>query len=272
MSKKNKKVILDNNILTESQKNELKGVIDSLVEERTQEIIRGFIQKYTSFIVESATQKILTKAKKDLIGKINEDIENIKNMTEKVVRSVVLESSNKISENKKATEKLVEEFKTSAPALIEKLSEEKAQEIAKESIELSKKSKKSIEMMEGMMNGLTELGYVINEDVDQIGKKSKNEILGLKTELVKIKRDLRVAELTEGMLPNQKERVIELLEEYSTATKVEQVFGKIRDKVIEENTFVKTEEKPEKKEKVITEEDNLDNLLGLSKTFLTKRL
>jgi hypothetical protein len=272
MSKNKKKVILDNNILTESQKNELKGVIDSLVEERVQENIRAFIQKYTSFIVESATQKILTKAKKDLVGKINEDIDNIKTMTEKVVRSVVLESSNKIAENKKATEKLVEEFKTSAPALIEKLSEEKAQEMSKEAIALKERSERSIQVVEGLMKGLEGIGYVINEDVDQIGKKSKNEILGLKTELTKIKRDLRIAELTEGMLPNQKERVIELLEEYTTAAKVEQVFGKIRDKVIEENTFVKSEPKPEKKEKVMTEEDNLDSLLGLSKTFLTTRL
>jgi hypothetical protein len=272
MGKTKKKVILDNNILTESQKTELKCVIDQLVEERTQEIIKEFVKKYTGFIVESATKKILTKAKSGVVKHINEEIDKIKNTTEKVVRSVVLESSNKVAESKKATEHMVEEFKKTAPKLIDKLSEEKAQKIAEESLRVKKQSEKSIQIVEGVLKGLEGIGYVINEDVDQIGKKSKNEIMSLKTELTKIKRDLRIAELTEGMLPDQKDRVIELLEEYTTANKVEQVFGKIRDKVIEENTFVKTEKKAEPKPKVISEEDNLDSLLGLSKTFLTQRL
>ena len=268
MSKDN--IILDNDILTESQKNELKGVIDSLVEERVQDIMKSFINKYTGFIVESATQKILGSVKNGVVKKINEETDKMKKLTERVVRSVVLEASEKIEKNKKATKQLVEDFKKTAPKLIERLAEEKANLLAEEALENIEKSKKSMSLMEGIVKGLEESGYVINEDIEQVKKKSKNEILKLKTEAIKAKRDLRVAVLTEGMLPNQKSRVIELLEEYKTAEKVDQVFNKIRNKVIEENTFVKQEEKkPERQATtVISEDDNFDSLLGASMKFM----
>ena len=266
--KKEEEVALDDNILTEAQKEELQKIIDTLAEERVQERIKQFSDKYTKFIVESATTKIINRVKSGLAEKINTDLQTMKEQTEKICRSVISEAAGKIAKTKKAQKQLVEEFKKTAPGLIQKLAEEKAQELAKESLVAIEENQKLTESLSSIMRGMSKAGYVINEDLDGAIDKERNEKLMLRTKLVEARRDLKVAQLTEGLLPNQKKEIVELLEDCTTEKMVEDRFLLAKSKVMSENTHVMSEEveKPEIPKEMM-EEENFGEFLKAIKNY-----
>ena len=51
-------ILANTDILTEQQKEALKGIIDQIVEERAKAQNKAFIGQYTEFIVEQATKKL----------------------------------------------------------------------------------------------------------------------------------------------------------------------------------------------------------------------
>jgi hypothetical protein len=244
MPKKNSKVIMDNNVLTEGQKTQLKGVIDELVEERAREITKEFIQNYTSFIVESVTKKVVSKTKNNIMSQINEEIDRVKSNIKKVTNSVILEASEKIKEEKEKSKTIVEEFKRTAPKLINRLAEEKANQLSEEAIQSINDAKKS--------------------------KDTKNQMLTLKTEMTRLNRDLKIKELTEGMLPIQREKAVKMLEECTTAKMVERNFDKIRSTVLSEGRIIKETKKPEvKKDPAMLKEESFEDLIKQSSSFMT---
>jgi len=262
-------VSLDGDILTESQKTELQKIIDVLVEERVQQRIKKFSDKYTKFIVESATKKIVSKVKTGLATKINEELDIMRQKTENICRSAVLEASSKISTTKKAQKQLVEEFKRTAPNLIKKLSEEKANELSREAMVAIEENKRLTESLSGIMKGIGKAGFVINEDVDSAVQKERNEKLMLRTKLVETRRDLKVEQLTEGMLPNQKKEIIKLLEDCTTEKMVEDRFLLAKSKVMNSNTHIE-EETPKIKPEVqnmVEEEEMFGDFLSAVKGY-----
>jgi len=266
---------IKNDILSSKQKNELTQVIDSLVEERVKERQSKFIEKYTSFIVESTTKKLTEAVKGQLSEDMQNEIDKVNDKAQRLCRSVILESSNKISTYKKNQEKLIEEFKTKAPEMIENLAEEKAQKIQEEAIQTIDKYKNNVKIVESMKQTLEQSGFVINEDVNSVIKTKTNEVMGLKTQLNKAQRDLKIAELTEGMLPNQKKNMVNLLEDYSTDTEVEKHFKESKDKILSENRMIVEEEVvaiPDNKVTKKLEEDRVfSDFLSLSKEFNDKK-
>jgi len=267
--------MMDNDILSSKQKKELSGIIESLVEERVKENQSKFIEKYTSFIVESATKKLSGKIKDSLTEEMTAKVDEANDKAQRLCRSVILESSNKISTYKKNQEKLVEEFKNTAPKLIEKLAEERAEEIQAEAIDTIDKYKKDVQIVESMKDTLAKVGFIINEDVDDVVKTKSNEVMNLKTKLNRAERDLKVSELTEGMLPNQKEKMSTILEEYSSSSEVEKHFKSIKEKVLVENTVVETKEvivpiEKTELEKKMLHEEQFSNFLSSSKEFMNK--
>lgn len=259
---------LDGDILTEGQKEELKKIIDVLVEERVQERIRQFSDKYTKFIVESATTKIINRVKGGLSDKINTDLKHFKEQTEKVCRSVVSEASGKIAKAKQSKKNLLEEFKRTAPNLIKKLAEEKANELSKEAKLIIEENQKLSKSLKRIMSGMKAAGYVINEDVEEAIGKERNEKLMLRTKLVEARRDLKLAQLTEGLLPNQKKQIIELLEDCTTEKMVEDRFLLAKAKIMDSNTHVDVE-KIQKSETIneLQEEESFDEFLKVIKNY-----
>jgi hypothetical protein len=266
-------ILGNSNILTESQKEELKTILDSIVEERVQSKQNEFIKKYTRFIVEQATKKITSGMMDKLSVRINEEIQEIKNKSEKICRSVVCEASGKIAETKKKHKKLVEEFKNTAPKLIESLAEKKAQELAEEAILAIEQNKKIAETFQGITKGLESVGYVINEDVDKKIKKLTSENMEIRTKLIRQERDLKLSELSEGMLPYQKKEIAELLSECVTAKSIEEKFKLAKNKVMKTESIIEEEDIPikKKKEVVLNEDENFAQLIGQAKKFIEKR-
>ena len=260
-------VSLDGDILTEAQKEELKKVIDVLVEERVQERIKQFSNKYTKFIVESATKKIVGKMKSGLADKITTELEQMREHTEKICRSVVLEASNKIATAKKKQKQLVEEFEKTAPELIQKLAEEKADELSKEAKIAIEENARLSESLSGIMKGMTKAGFVINEDVDSAVDKERNEKLMLRTKLVEARRDLKIEQLTEGMLPVQKKEIIKLLEDCTTEKMVEDRFLLAKEKVMSANLIIEREEIKKPKEPVLQEDELFGDFLSSVKGY-----
>jgi hypothetical protein len=268
---KDTSILSETDILTESQKSELKNIIDSLVEERTKEKNAQFIQQYTEFIVEQATKRITSGLMSKMQTKINEEISLIKEKANKVCRSVVCEASNKIATEKSKNKKLMEEFKATAPVIIEEMAAQKAEELAEDALAALKQNEKLVESLQNIVKGLESAGFVINEDVDGRMKKTMNENLELKTKVIKTERDLKLAQLSEGMLPVQKREVAELLSECTTAAMIEERFGLIRNKVMKQEAIIEEEKTPEPKKEMINEEDAFSGLLSMSKKYIQKR-
>lgn len=266
-------VLANTDILTEQQKEALKGIIDSIVEERAKAQNKAFIAQYTEFIVEQATKKLTNQMMSKFANKIQEEVAAIKDKTDKVCRAVVCEASNKIAETKAKHQKLVEEFKATAPKLIENLAEKKAKELTEDAQLALAQNEKLVKTLSGIVNGMESVGYVINEDTEGKLKKIMKENMELKTQMVKTQRDLKLAELSEGMLPAQKKEISELLSECTTAKMIEEKFGLVRDKIMKKDVVVEETitTKPPKKEEMINEEDAFSQLIGMSKNFMEKR-
>jgi hypothetical protein len=269
---------MDKHILTEAQKTELAKVIDELVEERVQQRQAAFVKKYTKFIVESATAKVADKLKTGLLLKVEERIADVQDKAEKACRSVLAEAASKVQKTKKQHAKLIEEFKSTAPKLIEDLAEKKAQEMTEEAQGAVEENTRLTEAFKGFTEGLSKAGYVINEDVENVIEKERNEKRMLRTKLVEARRDNKIAQLTEGMLPGQKKKVIELLEDCVTEKQVEDRFLSVKAKVLAEDRHVETEsvtelqKKQTELESMMSEENAFDQLLGMSSEFLNKKL
>lgn len=263
--------LTNTDILTESQKVELKKILDTLVEERVQAKTSAFIKKYTNFIVEQATTKITKGMMGKFSARIEEEIGAIKDKSERVCRSVVCEAANKIAGTKAKHKKLVEDFKATAPQLIESLAEKKSQELSEEAILAIEQNKKIAATFAGITKGLESVGYVINEDTDNKLKKLINENLKIRTQLVKQERDLKLAELSEGMLPSQKKDLVELLSECTTAKLVEDKFKFARDKIMKKDLVVEEVVVEKKKTEVINEDEIFSQMLVGSKRFIEKR-
>jgi len=265
--------MLDNDILTEAQKKELRAVIDTLVEEQVQKRNRQFIQKYTKFIAESATTKIVDKVEEKLIKRIDEDMKDVLNKATKICRSVILESSTKIRGVRKQQEKMVEEFKASAPRLIKNLAEEKAKELASDAIDAISEKERLEESFNNITKAMTKAGYVINEDVDHAIEKERCEKMMLRTKLTKANRDIKFSQLTEGMLPAQKREMETLLEDCTTSDRLEERFLVAKKKVMESNSVVEEEVSQEVKAKkeefqsIMQEDVEFSNLLDAAKKF-----
>lgn len=263
-------LLKNTDILTESQKEALKGIIDQLVEERVREKNDSFIKNYTSFIVEQATRKLSSTFMSKITNRIHEEIQNIQTKADKICRSVVLESSSKVSEIKKKHAAMVEEFKNEAPKLIENLAEKRAEELAEDAIIAIQQNEKLATTVEGITKGLERLGFVINEDTDGRVKGLQHENKELKTRLIKQERDLKLAQLCEGMLPSQKKEMSELLSECTTAKILEEKFSMIKTKVMNKDVIVEEKKIEPKKVQVINEEDVFADLIAGSKKFIKK--
>jgi len=268
--------MLDQNILTEKQKAELNEVIDQLVEERVQQRQEAFVKKYTKFVVESATAKVVEKMKEGLILQVEEKISGVEQKAQKACRSVLAEAASKVKTVKDTHKKLIEEFKATAPKLIEEQATKKALEITEEARGALEENNRLVEAFARFTEGLGKAGYVINEDVDNIIEKERNEKRMLRTKLVEARRENKIAQLTEGMLPGQKKKVVELLEDCVTEKQVEDRFLTVKAKVLAESRHVETEDvsKLKKKESefnaVLSEEQSFNELLGASKAFIAK--
>jgi hypothetical protein len=272
------KNMLDKNILTEAQKKELSKIIDDLVDERVQERQSQFVKKYTKFIVESATSKVVEKMRGGLMLKVEEKIDDVKNKADKVCRSVLAESASRVANIKKQHTKLVEEFKSSAPKMIRDLAEKKAQELAEESKGALEENSRLTEAFKNFTAGLAKAGYVINEDIDNVIEKERTEKRMLRTKLIESRRNNKLAQLTEGMLPGQKKKVIELLEDCVTEKQVEDRFLTVKAKVLAEDRHVETENISDlkRKQSQLEEEQSEDmlfeSLIGISKEFIEKNI
>ena len=266
--------MLDNDILTEAQKVELRKIIDTLVEERVQQKNRQFIEKYTKFIAESATTKIVDKVKAKLTQRIDEEMKDVSKKATKICRSVILESSTKIRDVRKQQEKMVEEFRISAPKLIKNLSEEKARELASDAIDAIAEKERLEEALNSITKGMAKAGYVINEDVDRAIEKERCEKMMLRTKLTKANRDIKLSQLTEGMLPAQRREIETLLEDCGTADKLEERFLFAKKKVMESNCVVEEEISHEARNKkdemnsIMQEDEIFSSFLGAAKKLI----
>jgi len=256
--KEEETTMLDNDILTEAQKKELRKIIDSLVEERVQQRNKDFVDKYTKFIVESATTKLVEKVKVGLVERIDEEMKTIRSKAEKICRSVILEASTKIHETKKQQQELVENFRATAPDLIKNLAEDKAKELAADAIQAIAEKERLQESLVSITKGMEKAGYVINEDIDKVIEKEKNEKLMLRTKLAQANRDLKLAQLTEGMLPAQKREMEKLLEDCTTSDMIEDRFLLAKKKVMESKVIVEEEVPQEVKERQVEAKRLLD--------------
>lgn len=264
-------ILTNTDILTEQQKESLKVIIDQIVEERTKLRNSNFIKEYTEFIVEQATKKITKSLMGKMANKINEEIGAIKDKADKVCRSVICEASNKIAETKSKHQKLVEEFKATAPQLIENLAEKKSKELSEDAVIALQQNEKLAATLEGIVKGMESVGFVINEDTEGKLKKIMKENMELKTKIVKSERDLKLAELSEGMLPIQKKEVAELLSECTTSKLIEEKFPLVRDKVMKKDVVIEEVVEETPKSQMINEEDVFSELIGMSKKFIEKR-
>jgi hypothetical protein len=261
-------VVDSSDVLTESQKKELKKIIDTLVEERVHEKNKAFVKKYTQFVAESAASKIQKKLQESLTKKIDNKMKQITEETEKICRSVIMNSADKVVKMKKTQEELVTHFKETAPKLVEKLAEEQAKELASDAILAIEERDQLKESFEAITRGMSKAGFVINEDLDKAIEKERNEKRMLRTKLVEAERDLKVAQLTEGMLPAQKREVETLLEDCTTADMVESRFLVVKKKVMENQTTLneddtrKNKEEIEAAKKVFNEEEILGDFLS----------
>jgi len=270
--------VMENNILTSAQKKELSKIIDTLVEDRVQQKQAQFVKKYTKFIVESATAKVVAKMSEGLILQVEDRINEVKSKAEKACRSVLVESASKVKNIKNKHKKLMEEFKTSAPILVEELAEKKANKISEEALGAIEENNRLNEAFKGFTAGLAKAGYLINEDLDNAIEKERNEKRMLRTKLIEAKRDNKLSQLTEGMLPGQKKKVIEMLSECVTEKQIEDRFLSVKTKVLSEehrhvetgniNEMIKDEEK---KNVVLSEEQSFNQLLGMSRAFIEKK-
>jgi len=270
--------MLDQNILTEAQKKELSKIIDTLVEERVNERQEKFVKKYTKFIVESATSKVVQKMRDGLMLKVEEKINDVKTKADKACRSVLAEAASKVQKTKTIHKQLVEEFKESAPKLITELAEKKADELSKQAKEAIKENERLEEAFQNFTYGLTKAGYVINEDLDNAIEKERNEKRMLRTKLVEARRDNKISQLTEGMLPGQKRKVIELLEDCVTEKQVEDRFLSVKAKVLAEDRHVETQnitdlkKKQHEVEEAFNEEKYFEDFISQSKEFIQKNI
>ena len=267
MSGKKNSAVFDNDILTEAQKNELLKIIDELVEERVREKNKAFVNKYTDFIVESATAKISEKVKDGFAKKVKTTLKEMDEKYQKVCRSVILEATHKIGTSKKKMQKLVEEFKQTAPKIIEKEVDQKTKQLSEDAVAAIQKYEEQKVIVEGLLKGLNKIGYVINEDVDGAVKKKEAVAYTYKTRAIKAERDLKIRDMCEGLLPDQKEQLMPLLEECETAEVVEKKFKSLKNKVLNESTnSVKVEPKQDtvkeiKEVKTFQEEEMFKELL-----------
>lgn len=259
--------MLDNDILTESQKKELRKIIDTLVEERVHQKNHEFIKKYTKFVAESATEKITKKIKEKMGNRIEEEINRMKKDAEKVCRSVILESASKIANVRNQQKKMVEEFKKTAPKLVKTLAEEKAKELAADAVDAIAEKERLEEALTSITKGMEKAGYVINEDIDRIIEKEKNEKRMLRTKLAQAMRDVKFSELTEGMLPAQKKEIGVLLEDCTTAEMLEDRFLIAKKKIMEEKIHIQdsvseeTRRHMDKTKSMIEEEEEFSGFL-----------
>jgi len=270
--------MLDPNILTKVQKTELSKIIDNLVEERVQERQAEYVKKYTKFIVESATSKVVAKMREGLMLKVEEKINEVKTKADKACRSVLAEASFKVQNVKKQHKKLVEEFKQSAPKMIKDLAEKKAKELTEESRGALEENTRLAEAFKGFSEAFATAGYIINEDLDNAIEKERIEKRMLRTKLIESRRNNKLSQLTEGMLPGQKKKVVELLEDCVTEKQVEDRFLNVKAKVLAEDRHVETESVSDLKEKQsIFEEEHSEELLfdtfiSRSKEFVEKNI
>lgn len=273
MGRKKKSAVFDNDILTESQKNELLKIIDDLVEERVREKNKAFVDKYTDFIVESATAKISEKVKDGFSKRIKSTLNEMHDKYEKFSRSVVLEATHKISTSKKNMEKLVEEFKKTAPMIIEGEVKKKTDQLSEEAVQAIQKYEEQKVIVEGLLKGLNKIGYVINEDVNDAVRKKEAVAYTYKTRAIEAEKKLKISDMCEGLLPDQKEKLVPLLEECETAELVEKKFKSMKAKVLKESTnSVVVEKKPDtvkndKQMKNFNEEEIFGELLRGSLKF-----
>lgn len=273
LPEKKEDTILDGDILTERQKIELKKIIDSLVEERVQKKNKRFVDEYTKFIAESATTKIANKIKDKLVKRIDEEMKTIRKKAGNICRSVVLESSSKMNISKRKQRELLEQFKETAPKLIKNLAEEQSKEYSADAIQAVEEKKKLEESINSIMSGMKRAGFIINEDLDKVIEKEKNEKKMLRTKLAKTRRDLKLAQLTEGMLPAQKKEIETLLEDCTTENQIEDRFLIARKKVMDSNKLIEEDHvsqearsKMEETEKMLEEEDRFSQFIKAAKT------
>jgi len=268
--------VMDNNILTEAQKKELSKIIDTLVEERVQEKQAQFVKKYTKFIVESATSKVVEKMRSGLILQVEERINEVKNKAKKACTSVLAEAASKVQKTKNIHKTLVEEFKVTAPKLIKDLAKKEALRLSEEARGAIEENDRLNAAFKNFTEGLSRAGYIINEDLDNAIEKERTEKRMLRTKLVEAKRDLKLAQLTEGMLPGQKKKVKNLLEDCVTEKQVEDRFLTSKAKVLSEDRHVETEnindlrEREDKQNKTFSEEETFDSFLSTAKEFMQK--
>lgn len=263
-------MIAEMDILSEAQKAELTKIIDGLVEERADIRTKQMMKKFTKFITESVGKKIVAKTKSDLVSRIDEELNAINDKSARVCRSVVTEAAEEVRLAKESKEQLIEEFQKKAPVVMEQEIDKRVKQLTEEARQKIEEAKANKELYENIIDGFKKVGYVINEDVNGVIGKKDSENLELKTELTKIKTTAKIQELTEGMLPKQKERAMELLEDCTSAEQVERNFKDIRMKVIRENNFVeeKEEEKIDPKTQAIfNEEDEFSKLVSASKRY-----
>jgi hypothetical protein len=270
--KEEKKEIMDEEkgILTDLQRTELKKVIDTLVEEQVESRQKAFIEKYTKFIVENATSKITKKYKTEVMKKFDEELKTIRGKLGKFCRSVVVKAEEKVIDQKQKTQQLIESFEKEAPKFIKTNTKKQVQELAEESIRSIEETKKYKKLIEAMLSGLYKVGYVINEDIDKVIEKERNTSKLLKTELLKTRRDLEFERMTEGMLPEQKAEMSELLNECTTYDELKKRFPLAKKKVFDKNIemrVIREEKEKDEKMPMMNEEMELTEFLKAVKNI-----
>lgn len=266
MPQDDKKSILENNILTESQKKEISSIIDLIVEERLKEKYNEFVKQYTKLIIESSAKHIVRRCKEVMTENIAGDIDNIKDKTNKIVKSVIVEASDKIRKNKEQCKLIIEEIQQKLPDVINKKVERKVQLLAEESIKSLEETDKIKHLFQNITKGLEAQGYTINEDIDHKVSKANKELNLMREHMEELEKKNRIYELTEGFTPIQTGKMKELLESCKTAEDVEKKFKGVKTQVLNE-----TARYVEKKTEVMTEsvsEDPLDTLIKTSSKFI----
>lgn len=260
------KPTIDNNILTEGQKKELSKIIDLIVEERLQQKYNEFVHRYTKMIVESSAEHIVKRCKDIMCEDVNEQIKNIEHKTKKVVKSVLVEASNKIRNTKEDCKLIVEDIIEKTPKLIEAKVKKQTELLAEEAVKSIEETERIKNLFQDITKGLEQTGYVINEDVDGKVKKANKELQTMKIYMEQLEKKNRILELTEGFTPIQSNKIKELLESCQTAEDVEKKFKTVKNKVLTE-----TKKYIEKEITQLNEEkDPIDELISASTAFIKR--
>lgn len=261
-----KRSILDNNLLTEHQKKEISSIIDLIVEERLKQKYNEFIQRYTKLIVESSAKHIVKKCKDVMEEEVDSKISQLSDKHKKVVKSMIVEATDKIRQTKSKCKEIVEEIKTKTPMLIESKVNRKVELLAEEHMRGIEKCNKIQTLFQDITKGLEASGYTINEDIDHKVENANKELRIMREHMEELEKKNRIYELTEGFTPTQTKKMREMLESCQTAEDVEKKFKSVKNRVLE-SAPRHVESKPQ----VFQEsKDPLEELLNQSSKFINR--